>query len=298
MVAGFLVVVGLVGYLATGCVVIAPGEVAVVRRLGRALPSPLGPGLHLGLPYGIDRVTRVRTDDVRRLSVGLVGAPGESDEPGAGEYLTGDLNLVRARATVQYRVNDPVAFALRTEAVEPILTRLAEAGLARALAGQGVDATLRDGRAAASRAAVAEIDRSARRYGLGVAVLGLSLTNVRPPSEVADDFAAAQSARSARDRRLNEATSLAATTVSQARARAQARLELARARSDRTLALSRARAGRFLALLAEATRSRRMTTRRLYLDAVRDLLPKVRRKIVLSADEPLDLSVLGADPSR
>jgi membrane protease subunit HflK len=287
---------GLAGYLATGLVVVAPGEVAVVRRLGRVVRPPWPPGLHVGLPVGIDRVTRVRTDEVRRLDVGRSRTPGPGDAPGAGEFLTGDLNLLRAQATVQYRVADPVAFALRAEAVGPLLGRVCEASLARALARQGVDATLRDGRAAAARETEAEIGRASRRYRLGVAVLGVSLTDVRPPSEVAADFAAAQAARSDHDRRVNEARTLASTTATRARSQARARLEQARARSDRTLTLARARADRFLALLAEAGKSRRLTARRLYLDAVRELLPKVRRKIVLTPDEPLDLSIFGASP--
>ncbi len=293
---GLLILACVGAYLATGLTTVAPGEVAVVRRLGRVRPVPLAPGLHLGAPFGIDRVTRVRTEEVRRLSVGLAGTPGAADDPGAGEFLTGDLNLLRARATVQYRVIDPVAFLLSAESVEPLLIRLAEASLARSLARQGIDAILREGRVEAARTAEAEIRRGVERYRLGVALLGVSLTDARPPSEVAPDFAAAQSALSAHDRRVNEAKTLAATTVTEAKSRASSRHEQARARADRTVALARARSGRFLGLLDAAAPARRLTIRRLYLDALRELLPRIRHKIVLTPDEPLDLSILGASP--
>src|SRR5438045_464549 len=107
-----LIALAALGYLATGFAVVAPGEVVVVRRLGRIQSPPWTAGLHWGGPVGIDRRTRVRTDEVRRLAVGLADVPGPGDEPDAGEYLTGDLNLLRARVVVQYRVSDPVAFAL------------------------------------------------------------------------------------------------------------------------------------------------------------------------------------------
>ncbi|MCA1685888.1 MAG: hypothetical protein LC745_07845, partial [Planctomycetia bacterium] len=191
-----------------------------------------------------------------------------------------------------------VAFTLRAGDVDAILTRLAESSLSRSLSRQGIDATLREGRSAAAREAEADLARSSRRYGLGVAVLGVSLTDARPPTEVAPDFAAAQSARSAHDRRVNEAKTTAATTVTAADAQALARLEQARAAADRTLALARSRAGRFLAILAEARSARGLTVRRLYLDAVRDLLPRVGRKLVLTPDEPLDLSLFGASGGR
>jgi membrane protease subunit HflK len=292
LIAVLLVLAGL-AYLATGLHVVAPGEAAVVRRLGRALPHPWGPGLHLGLPAGLDHVTPVRIDEVRRQTVGLAGAPGRDDEPGAGEFLTGDLNLLRAEATVQYRVADPVAFTLHARDVEALVRRSAEAGLNRALSRLGVDACLGEGRAEVVRDVESALVGASDRYGLGVAILGVSLTDVRPPSEVAADFAAAQSARSDHDRRINEARTRAATTLTRARAEAGARAERARAVADRTLALARGRAGRFLALLTEAGKTRGLTVRRLYLDALRDLLPRVRRKLVLTPDEPIDLSILG-----
>src|SRR5437763_2730003 len=136
---------GLAGALfaAAGWCMVAPGEVVVVRRLGRLVAPPWGPGLHWRYPLGIDRLDRVRCDAVRQLTVGQAGPPGADREASAGEALTGDLNLVRIQATVQYRVARPVDYVLHAEPAEPLLARAAEASLARALARRGVDAVLR-----------------------------------------------------------------------------------------------------------------------------------------------------------
>jgi modulator of FtsH protease HflK len=292
--AGMLAVAG-VAYLATGLVAVPPGEVAVVRRLGRVLPRAWTPGLHLGWPTGIDCATRVRTDAVRRLEVGLAGTPGPDDDPGAGEFLTGDLNLLRARGIVQYRVADPVAFTLVAADVEPILARVAESSLSRALARRGVDAALRSGRAEVALDVESDLARAVSEYRLGISILGVSLTDARPPDEVAPDFAAAQSAQSVRDRRVNEARTYEAKTLASARALAQAKLEQARAKADRSIALAKGRTGKFLALLAEADRARPLTVRRIYLDALRELLPRIKRKLIMAAEEPVDLSILGAE---
>jgi membrane protease subunit HflK len=288
-----LIPVALLAVAATGLVSVAPGEMAVVRRMGRVLPESYTPGLHLGLPLGLDRVERVETGRVRRIEVGLAETPGPDDEPGAGEYLTGDLNLIRARAVIQYRVADPVKFVLAAADRAAALDRLAESCLARALARRDVDGALRDGRAAVAADVQAELDRAARRYGLGLAILGVSLTDARPPAEVQPDFAAAQSARSDRDRKRVEAEAQAESVLIAARAKARGVEEAARASADRTVALARGRAERFVALLAEAGRSRRLTARRLYLDALRDGLARARRKVLLTPDEPIDLSVFG-----
>ncbi len=280
---------------ATGLVVVAPGESVVVRRFGRVLPEAWGPGLHLGLPRGLDRIERLRLEEVRRVEVGLADTPGPNDEPGAGEYLTGDLNLIHARAVVQYRVADPVRFVLATDDREFTLSRMAESSLARALSRRGIEAALRDGRADIAIDVRDDLDRASRSYGLGLTILGVSLTDAQPPLEVQPDFAAAQSARSDLERKGNEARSRAETVAIAAKSKARAIDESARAEADRGVALAKARASRFLSLLAEAERSRRLTVRRLYLDSLHDLLPKVRRKILLTPDEPVDLSLFGVE---
>ena len=117
----------------------------------------------------------------------------------------------------------------------------------------------------------------------------------RPPAEVQPDFAAAQAAKSDLDRKATEAKSRAETVLIAAKAKARSIENSARAGSARSIDLAQARASRFLALLSESERSRRLTIRRLYLDAVRDLLPKVRRKILLTPQESVDLSVFGVD---
>lgn len=293
VVLGFLS--GVLAFATTGLVAVAPGEAVVVRRLGRIMPQPYGPGPHWGLPIGLDRLTRIRTDEVRRLDVGLAGAPGPDDDPGAGEYLTGDLNLMRARGVVQYTVSDPFAFATAAADLDRLLPRLAEASLTRALARRGIDDILRADRAAVARDAEADFARVVGELDLGISVLGLSLTDARPPSEVAPDFAAAEAAQSDHDRRLYEARAYAAASLPAANATAQARRDQARARADRAVAMAGSRASRFVALFEEAERSRSLTVRRLYLDALRDILPRVRRKLVLDQDSSTDLNLIGAE---
>src|SRR5262249_6232486 len=60
----------LLAYLATGLTEVRPGERAVIRRFGRVLEETPGPGLWIGLPWGMDRVDRVSVDSVRRVVVG------------------------------------------------------------------------------------------------------------------------------------------------------------------------------------------------------------------------------------
>lgn len=294
---GLILPIGLVlvaGWLAaSGWCVVAPGEVVVVRRLGRVIEPPWGPGLHWHYPAGIDRLDRIRTEAVRRLTVGQAGPASVDREPSAGEFLTGDLNLLRVEATLQYRVSDPVAHALKGDQAEDLLARAAEAGLVRALARRGVDAALRSDRGQIAQEVRDDLQSAAESNRLGVQILGVSLTDARPPSEVAADFAEAQAAESRRDDRIHVARAYESVQRATASSRGEALRELARADASRTLVTARADADRFVALLAEARRSRELTVRRLYIETVQELLGRTRRKLILPPGDSLDLTVLG-----
>jgi membrane protease subunit HflK len=279
----------------SGWHVVRPGERIVVRRFGRIVVPDWGPGLHLGAPVGIDRLDRVRTDEVRRsnLSAGLEMAV--DAVPGVEEFLTGDLNLVRVRAVIQYRVASPADFIVRSEDVGVLIERLGEARLSHALASRGIDQVLRSDRQRIATEVAADLERAIARLHLGLEILGVSLTEARPPAEVAADFSTAQAAESQRQRRSNEARTYAETTVTAARAAAASRLESARAASQRKLLESRAGAQRFLALLVEARRAPELTTQRTYMDTMKTLLGRVRRKIILPAGKDVELTVLGID---
>lgn len=288
-----LLIAGL-AYLATGLCLVAPGEVVVVRRLGAFIEPPWSAGLHWGWPLGFEQRDRVRTDAVRRLEVGLAGIPGPDEEPGSGEFLTGDRNLVQVRAVVQYRVSDPIAFVRNVADFEHLLSRLAESSLARSLSHRGIDGVLREERGPIAREAGEDLSRSADHCGLGLAILGVSLTDARPPTEVQAAFDEAQAARSDRDRRRLEAQAYADAMRPSALASAEAVTDRAEAVSRQTVVSANARAERFKALQAESRRDPSLTVRRLYFDALRDLLPRVRRKLILAPGEPVDLSLFGA----
>ncbi|WP_435010572.1 protease modulator HflK [Tundrisphaera lichenicola] len=292
----------LVGFLTiliawSGWTTVEPGEVVVVRRLGRTLPEPWGPGPHWIWPLGIDRSTRLRLDEVRRLEFGLPETSGPLNAPGDGEYLTGDLNILRARGVVQYRVSHPISFVLRSEDRDRLLVRMTEASATRALATRGIDQPLRSGRSEIAREIQTSLASSADALDLGVSILGINLTDARPPIEVEPAFAEAQSAQSERDRKLVEAASLARNMRPATLASAGTRIDEANARASRSAEMARAQAGRFLTLLAEADRSRPLTIRRLYRDALRELMPRVRRKILMTPDEPVDLGLFGSGNS-
>src|SRR5262245_18634751 len=98
-----LLLLAIVLYALSSVVQVRPGELAVVRRFGRALPYKPEAGLWVGLPWGMDRVDRVAVDRVQSVAIGFRDEDSTNAMP-AGQLLTGDHNLVNVQASLYYKV--------------------------------------------------------------------------------------------------------------------------------------------------------------------------------------------------
>lgn len=247
---GYLILAVCLGYLATGIYQVRPGELAVVRRFGRILDEPWTPGLHLGLPWGLDRVHRVAVDQQRQLVVGYVADPDTLAPAPMGQYLTGDQNLIDLRVTVHYRVQPGRVhdYVLAEERVEPLLVRATESALAAALAGQRIDRILL-GQAAELEGQVENyLAALADRYGLGIGGTGVNVTYAQPPAQLIEAFREVNRARTQKDIAIREAQSHRQTTISAARIEAQRLRTQAEGFYRQEVDRARAQAASFLAL--------------------------------------------------
>ncbi len=193
-----LLLLGLLSVLAVWTVFSAvtrvqPGERAVVFRFGRILPEKPGPGLFVGLPWGLDRVARVPVSRVRSVEIGLSDnkEDDQRDTP-TGQMLTGDHNLVNVQVEIQYTVfEDQVdKFVLQAERADALVARVTEAALAEWIAGRNVDDVLLVGKTLLPAFLISQVQKTLQGddYDLGVKIEQANVKNLYPPVEVKDAF--------------------------------------------------------------------------------------------------------------
>jgi membrane protease subunit HflK len=213
----YLVLVLLVGYLLTGLAPVRPEERAVVRRFGQVVARP-GPGLWIGLPWGLDRLDRVAVRTARQLAMGYVP---EADST-LGQFLTGDQNLVNVRLIVEYAVDETDAgldaYIINRDQVEPILTREIETLTAEWLGGQTVDAALLTGRAELPRWVGDRLDSRLQPHQLGVVVSRVSVDILTAPPDVREAFEQVNQAQTGIRTKENQARQDAAQRLREAEA--------------------------------------------------------------------------------
>lgn len=210
-----LLLVGVAAYLLTGVTSVRPGERAVVRRFGRVVATP-GPGLFIGLPWGMDRVDRVPVDLVRRVVVGFRPDEEESEgETPAGQLLTGDHNLVNVQVALHYTVEDEgaVAFVEQSDRADGLVTRAAETVLAAWVAGRAIDDVLIHGKPRIPEHVIRETQLRIDPYRLGIRILHADVAYLFPPEDVRNAFDEVTRAQTAIATREHEARQAAAQTL-------------------------------------------------------------------------------------
>jgi modulator of FtsH protease HflK len=234
----------LVAYLATGVAQVQPGERVVVRRFGRVVAKP-GPGLWVGLPWGIDRVDRVPIDLVKSVTVGFQPGSDEGPFTPSGQLVTGDHNLVNVQVVLDYAVREDEveAFVLHAERVDGVVARAAESVLADWVAGRGVDDVLLNGKGHLPPALVRRVQERIEPYGLGIQLQAASVAYLLPPDDVRHAFdevtraqaairTREQEARQVAERRKWEAETERVRLEQTTAAYAYERIELARAEAE------------------------------------------------------------------
>ena len=199
--------------------------------------------------------------------------------------------MVTAQAIVQYRVLDPVAFLFAARSVDATLAAVAESALTRALAGHSIDDVLTTGRAEVAERMLRAVQERADLQGLGVSIRAVRLGRVAPPVPVAPAFADAARARSDRRQAVTRAEEYRDRALADARSQAREIADRAAGQFDRLVQGARGDADRFTKVLAESRKDLAATRRRLYLEALAELLPRFARKVVVAPGHDLDISL-------
>jgi HflK protein len=216
--------------------------------------------------------------------------------PGDSFLLTGDGNLIDLRSTVQYRVNDPLAYASQLAEPEVLVRSTVMAALRTAVATRAVDAVYTTAREEVERDTRTAAQAMLDRYQAGIEVLSISLLYDHPPDEVHDAFRDVASAQEDRLRTINMANVFAVEKVNQARGEAAAMTEGALAFKEQRIAGAAADADAFARRLEAYQSAPALTKFRLQLETLEDVLPGMRKFVRPGTGDVKDIDIWLVQP--
>lgn len=288
------VAVGLVAlWVAAGFYVVPPDEQAVETIFGAVTDERVPPGFHYNPAWPVGSVSKLKTRQLQRAVVGgeiVDNVVGRLD-PLQAQFLTGDQNIIQVRTVVQYSIATPEAFLFRSVDPSAIVRNAVESELGRQIAARVVDDILTTEKVAIQEAVLERAQALVDEYELGVAISTVNIESVSAPPETADAFRDVASARADSSRIVNEAEGYANDILPRARGEAQQALEAAVAYRESKVNEAEGDAARFRSLEVEYRRNPEVTRRRLYLEAMEEVLPRLE-KTVVDDEGNLDLTIV------
>jgi len=279
------------------------GEQAVIMRFGRHVRTEDEAGLKWHFPYPIETVEIVKCDVVRSLELGyrtqqtggIDQQPVYSAVPEESLMITGDENLVHTETVIQYRIKDVADYLFNVRQAPEALKIAAEASVRRVVANHDLDHVLTDQKDAIQNEILSDLQTICDEYGLGIEIIKVALQDVYAPEEVADAYTDVIKAREDMNRFINEAQKKANEIVPAAEAKQQEILNEANAYKEKRIAEAKGDVENFRQVLAKYSLGPEVTRTRMYLETMREVLPKAKIYIMKDGGETLRLLSLGGD---
>ncbi len=279
--------IGVLVWVGSGFFTVQPGEQAALRRLGM-FDNIQGPGLHWWWPTPIGARDIVKVDDIRRLEVGvrggtpaldeslmITGDPDEAGQPGEAP------NIVDVQLLVQYDIKNLEQFLYR--AVDPAgqtIKDATETALRQVVGSRPIDDPLTDKKEDTQADTKLLLQRLLDEYETGINVREVKLLNVFAPEQVKDAFDDVVRAKEDKARIINLADAYRESVLPNARGEAARLTEAAEAYKQERVAFAEGQSQRFLSILNEYELAPEVTRQRLFLEAMEEILPGVRKYII------------------
>ncbi|WP_440999661.1 FtsH protease activity modulator HflK [Fodinibius sp. SL11] len=262
-----------------------PEEVGIVTRFGEFTRTAY-PGLNFKAPF-IEEVQYVPVErqlkhefGYRTTSSGVRTSyqrEGYSDE---SLMLTGDLNLADVEWVVQYRVSDPYNFLFKIRNPEQTLRDISESAMRQIVGDRTVNEVLTVGRAEVALEAQELIQKICEEYESGIRIEQIVLQDINPPDPVKPSFNAVNEAQQQKETLINQAKSEYNKVIPRAKGQAQETIQRAEGYAVNRVNRAEGEASRFNQLYREYVKAPEVTKRRLYLETLENILPKLGNKIV------------------
>jgi membrane protease subunit HflK len=270
---------------------VAVDEVGVVQRFGRYVRT-VEPGLHFKLPTGIEKVTKVRVRFVYKEEFGFrTLQAGVRTQYAAGQaydseslMLTGDLNVAVVPWIVQYRIKDPYQYLFKVRNVRSTLRDLSESTMRLVVGDRSINEVISKREEIADQArGLLQKELDEAETGINVVTIEMKKTNV--PAPVQPSFNEVNQAIQEKERMIYQAREEYNKAIPAAKGNAEKTIKAAEGYALDRVNRAKGDAARFVSQYEAYAKARDVTRRRLYLESLKDLFPKLGKKYILDADQ-------------
>ncbi len=255
-------------------------EQAVVCTLGSPKAVTTA-GLHFKLPI-IQTVEKVNTT-IRGFSIGY-NSTGEGDE---AMMITSDYNFLHVDFYAEYRVTDPVKALYASESPELILRNIAQNCIRTTIGSYSVDSVLTTGKNEIQSNIKQMILDKLDTYDIGIQLVNITIQDAEPPTdEVSAAFKDVETAKQGKETSVNNANKYRNEQIPAAQASVDRILQEAEADKQERINEANGQVARFNSLYEEYIKFPEVTKKRMFYEAMENVLPGLK-VIIQSRDGEL-----------
>lgn len=277
-----LVLLGVLAIWAlTGFYRVQPGEQGVELLFGKFVKSTT-PGLNYWAPSPFGQVFKPNVSQTRQITVGYRAGPGGSnhDVPQESLMLTGDQNIIDIDFVIQWNIKDASKYLFNIRDPEATVKRAAESAMREVIGQRPLEDALTGQKQQVQQQTRELLQIILDSYDTGVAIREVKLQNVDPPQPVIDAFNDVQRAKQDQERLQNEALTYRNDIVPKAKGLAASQIQGANAFKEKVIKEAEGEAQGFLSVYDKYKNAKDVTTKRIYLEHMQEIMGKADVTII------------------
>lgn len=289
------VIVALLYFWKSFYVQIESYERGVVLQLGHLTGKTLLPGAHYRLPYPIQDVYKVDIVNDRRLQIGFTATQSGERVHNEREALTLTKygNLVDLEMEVNYFISDPAKYVLNVDNPDETVKQSAESAMRMIVGKHSIDDVLTERKRFIVDEIHEKLQENLDTYEIGVSIRRVQFVKAVNPSQVIEAFEDVENAKQDSGKAFLDAQRYANQQLPEAQGKAKRQIEEAKGYAESLVARAQGDSARFTQLLDKYQKYKTVTKKRLYLETLDEVLPRIKKIIVDDKASTTNLLPLG-----
>ena len=276
IVAAVAVGVAALVLIASSAYTVKETESVVITTFGKASLVD-EKGLHFKIPF-IQKATKVDTT-VRGIKIGY--GEDSSGNVYSVEHesimITSDYNFIDCDFYISYQVTDPIKYLYNSDEPDEILKNIAMSSIRSTVSAYTVDTAITTGKAEIQSNVKTMIVQELEDEDIGLTLVDASIQDVEPPTdEVIEAFTAVETAKQGKESAINEANAYRNEQIPAAEAEADRIIQEAEATKTARINEATGQVSRFNAEYEEYRNYPLITKKRMFLEAMEDVLPELQ----------------------